>query len=186
MAKFTFLSVTGQFFYVDAPDGTTLAQAQIIADQQFAAGALTGLRPGDAISAPGYDVVKFAQSRLDRGTAGVGDTPLVAINSGATITALPRLNNVPVQNAITASDYVAQTPVTQSVGPLSPAQVQGLLAAAARAADQAADVMTEQGIGKYKLTAPQLEEMGYLKPGTSCRYLDLCNDDAYQPPVKGT
>jgi len=185
MAKFTFLSVTGQLFYVDAPDGTTLAQAQYIADQQFEAGALAGLRPGDSISAPGYDLVKFALSRLDRGTAGQDDVPLVALNSGTTITALPRLNNVPVQNPITASDYVAQTPVTESVGPLSPAQVQGLLAAAARAADQAADVMTEQGIGKYKLTAPQLEEMGYLKPGTSCRYLDLCNDDSYQPPTKG-
>jgi hypothetical protein len=185
MAKFTFLSVTGQLFYVDAPDGTTLAQAQYIADQQFEAGALAGLRPGDSISAPGYDLVKFALSRLDRGTAGQDNVPLVALNNGATITALPRLNNVSVENPITASDYVAQTPVTDSIGPLTPAQVQGLLAAAARAADQAADVMTEQGIGKYKLTAPQLEELGYLKPGTSCRYLDLCNDDAYQPPVKG-
>jgi hypothetical protein len=185
MAKFTFLSVTGQLFYVDAPDGTTLAQAQYIADQQFAAGALTGLRPGDSVSAPGYDLVKFALSRLDRGTAGVDSTPLVAINNGTTLTALPRLNNVQVKNPITASDYAAQTPVTQSIGPLSPVQVQSLLAAAAQAADQAADVMTPEGIGKYKLTAPQLEAMGYLKPGVCCRYLDLCNDESYQPPARG-
>ena len=193
MSKFTF-SYFGKPFVVEGPANATVEQAQAIFDQQVAAGALIGLRPGDKRTSVGETFVTFSQSRLDRGTAGIGDFPILAINNGQVISALPTLNNAPVtaqsdgtnNTGINTADFTQQAKVTQPIGPLTPTQVQAMLAAAATVADQPSDVLSADGVGKYKLTGPQLEQMGYLKPGTCCRYLDLCNDPLYQPLTSGT
>ena len=199
MSKFTF-SYFGKPFVVEGPANATVAQAQAIFDQQVAAGALIGLRTGDKRTSVGETFVTFSQSRLDPGTAGIGDFPILAINNGQVISALPTLNIAPVtaqsdgttsgtganNTGIDTADYTQQAKVTQPIGPLSPTQVQAMLAAAATVANQPSDVLSADGVGKYKLTGPQLEQMGYLKPGTCCRYLDLCNDPLYQPLTSGT
>jgi hypothetical protein len=233
MAKFTFNLPNGRLFTLDGPPGSTVEQAELIFLEQLASGALIGLRPGDVLQSPITVVRKFELSRLDRGTAGVEDIPLIAIYSGGAITtssesspantaaiaaaittavaaiaaaqdiapdadevaaaiaaaiaaaaatitttaltvvsSLPQLTDIPVVNGITTADYLAQTTVTESVGPLNPGQVQGVLAAIAAFVCQTPGTVTNAaGLGKYGLTAMQLEQAGYLKPGTTCRFV---------------
>jgi hypothetical protein len=54
------------------------------------------------------------------------------------------------------------------VGPLTPSETQAVIAQIANLVDQPFDeISTEEGIGEYGLGTPQLEQAGYLKPGTS-------------------
>ena len=172
MAKFTFLLPNGQLFTLDGPSGATRAQAEKIYLEQLAAGAFIGLRSGDQLQSRENTAIQFTQSRLDRGTAGVPDTPLLAIYNGGVISSLPVLSSVPINNGITVADYVSQSTVTEGIGPLSTSQVQAVMAAVAASVCQPADVVTDElGVGKYGLSAQQLEDAGYLKCGTTARFL---------------
>ena len=172
MVKFTFALPNGQFVTLDGPSGSTLAQAEKIYLEQLAAGAFIGLRSGDQLQSRENMLIQFTQSRLDRGTAGVPDTPLLAIYNGGIISSLPILADVPINNGITVADYVGQSTVTEAIGPLSTAQVQAVMAAVAASVCQPADVVTDElGVGKYGFSAQQLEDAGYLKCGTTARFL---------------
>jgi hypothetical protein len=172
MVKFTFTLPNGQLFTLDGPTGATRAQAEKIYLEQLAAGAFVGLRSGDQLQSRESMIVQFTQSRLDRGTAGVPDTPLLAIYNGGIISSLPVLADVPINNGITVADYVSQSTVTEGIGPLSTSQVQAVMAAVAASVCQPADVVTDElGVGKYGLSAQQLEDAGYLKCGTTARFL---------------
>lgn len=180
MNKYTFALPNGRFFELTGPADSTVAQAERIFLEQLSAGSLVGLRTGDVVENPATLVQKFALDRLDRGTAGVADLPLLAITNQGIISALPLLPQVQVEDGITTADFLSQAP-TPPVGPLTATQVQSLVAQAAKAANQAADVISDQGIGKYKFTPQQLEAAGYLKPGTSCQCLGLANTAGYTP-----
>ena len=172
MAKFTFTLPNGQLFTLDGPSGATRAQAEKIYLEQLAAGAFIGLRSGDQLQSRENTAIQFTQSRLDRGTAGVPDTPLLAIYNGGVRSSLPVLSSVPINNGITVADYVSQSTVTEGIGPLSTSQVQAVMAAVAASVCQPADVVTDElGVGKYGLSAQQLEDAGYLKCGTTARFL---------------
>ena len=172
MVKFTFELPNGQLFTLDGPSGATRAQAEKIYLEQLAAGAFVGLRSGDQLQSRETMTVQFTQSRLDRGTAGVPDVPLLAIYNGGVISSLPVLSSVPINNGITVADYVSQSTVTEGIGPLSTSQVQAVMAAIAASVCQPADVVTDElGVGKYGLSAQQLEDAGYLKCGTTARFL---------------
>lgn len=181
MNKFTFALPSGKFFEMMGPNDATVAQAERIFLQQLSSGALVGLRTGDTIENPVTRLQKFALDRLDRGTAGVPDIPLLAITNDGIISALPPLSQVPVTDGITTADFINTNPVSQPLGPLTPTQVQSLVAQAAKAANQPANVISDQGIGKYKFSPQQLEAAGYLKPGTSCQCLGLGNTAAFTP-----
>jgi hypothetical protein len=179
MAKFTFALPNGQLFVLDGPAGATIEQAEKIYLEQLAAGAFVGLRSGDQLQSLESTLIQFSQSRLDRGTAGVPDIPLLAIYRGGAlgsnqtiISSLPLLADVPINNGITVADYVDQTTVTEGIGPLSTSQVQAVMAAIAASVCQPADVVTDElGVGKYGFSAQQLEDAGYLKCGTAARFL---------------
>jgi hypothetical protein len=183
MAKFTFALPNGQLFVLDGPAGATIEQAEKIYLEQLAAGAFIGLRSGDQLQSLENTLIQFSQSRLDRGTAGVPDIPLLAIYRGGAfggalgtnqtiISSLPLLTDVPINNGITVADYVDQTTVTEGIGPLSTSQVQAVMAAIAASVCQPADVATDElGVGKYGFSAQQLEDAGYLKCGTAARFL---------------
>lgn len=179
MSKFTFALPDGKFFTLTGPADATVAQAEKIFLEQLAAGAFVGLRSGDTLEPFKTELVKFALSRLDRGTAGTADLPLLAITNGGIISALPVLNETPMQDGMTTADYVKVQPapaVAQAVGQLTPTQVQALAAQIATAVDQPADeVSQEKGVGKYGFNLPQLEAAGILKPGTSCKCTGLGN-----------
>ena len=172
MAKFSFTLPNGLLFTLEAPAGTTAATAERVYLEQLAAGAFVGLTAGDTLQSPTTTGVQFALSRLDRGTAGVPDIPLLAIYNDGVVSSLPALTDVPINNGITVSDYVDTSVVTESIGILSTSQVQAVMAAVAASVCQPAEVITnELGVGKYGFDAQQLEAAGYLKPGTAARFL---------------
>ena len=177
MAQFNYTLPSGKKFTMTAPAGTTQLQADRIFYGQVAAGALVGFTAGQTASSTPTQAVKFALSRLDRGTAGVDDRIILSIiNSIPTIAGVPSLINVPLQNPINQADLANikfdNTYTPPSIGPISSNQVQGLLAQIANFVNQPVDVMTdEKGVGLYGLDCQQLEASGYVKPGTYRRFI---------------
>ena len=181
MAKFTFTLPNGLLFTLNAPAGTTAVEAERVYLEQLAAGAFVGLVSGDTLQSVETTAIEFAQSRLKRGTAGVPDIPLLAIyNDGSIgqpglpriISSLPVLTDVPINNGITVSDYVDTSVVTEPIGPLTTTEVQSIMAAVASFVCQPGEVITnELGAGKYRFSAQQLEDAGYLKCGTTAKFL---------------
>tara|TARA_R110000803_G_scaffold73503_4_gene137342 strand:+ start:224 stop:751 length:528 start_codon:yes stop_codon:yes gene_type:complete len=172
MAKFSFNLPNGKLFTLEAPAGTTAVEAERVYLEQLAAGAFIGLASGDSLQSVQTTAIEFAQSRLTRGTAGVPDIPLLAIYNGGIVSSLPILASVPINNGITVSDYVDTSVVTDPIGPLSTTQVQAVMAAVAASVCQPADVITNaSGVGKYGFNAEQLEAAGFLKCGTTARFL---------------
>ena len=164
MAIYNYTLPSGARYVVDAPTGTTQAQVDFIFYSQVAAGSLVGYTRGQTLSSLGTKLTKFELSRLDRGTAGVDNVAILAIISGAQV---PSLINVPLKNPITVADFAAVGP-TAAVGPLTPSETQAVIAQIANLVDQPYDeISVEDGIGEYGLGTPQLEQAGYLKPGTS-------------------
>lgn len=87
-------------------------------------------------------------------------------------TTLTSLDTVPVTNAINSADYLEINQAQLSVGSLDSSQVTGLQAAMVKQTDQAFNqVSTDKGIGRYGFTPTQLENAGYLKPGTVGTFL---------------
>lgn len=171
MSKFDYTLPSGATFTLEAPEGTTQVQADLIFYSQVAAGTVAGFTTGQSISAVAGSAVKFALSRLDRGTAGVEDTVVLAIVNGLPkVTTLPDLINTPLDNPITPADLanINGTGFTApTIGPLSSNQVQGIMAQVANFVDQPATVMSnDKGVGQYGLSCQQLEQAGYVKPGT--------------------
>lgn len=72
---------------------------------------------------------------------------------------------------IQAEQYETQEPATTGVGSIEPDQVTGMLAQVKTESNQESNVLSDEGVGAYKLTPSQLEEAGYLKPGTVEFYL---------------
>jgi hypothetical protein len=177
MAQFKYTLPSGKKFTMNAPEGTTQAQADYIFYSQVAAGSLVGFTAGQSISGTKSTAVKFALSRLDRGTAGVDDRVILSIVNGLpTISGIPSLINVPLQNPINQANIAAvsvnNTYTAPAIGPLNSNQVQGLLAQVANFINQPADVMTnETGVGQYGLNCQQLEQSGYVKPGTYQQFI---------------
>jgi hypothetical protein len=174
MSQFKYTLPSGAKFTMNAPAGTTQSQADYIFYSQVAAGALVGFTPGQSITGTKSSAVKFALSRLDRGTAGLDDTVILAIINGlpAVPTAIldTSLINVTLQNPITQASIANLNSdgfTAPAIGPLTSTQIQALIAQVANIVDQPANVMTdEKGVGKYGLDCQQLEMAGYVKPGT--------------------
>lgn len=95
-----------------------------------------------------------------------------------TSAALARLTNVPVSNPTGVAQILKQTPSTKSIGSLDPAQVTGLLGQAGAATGQGFNqISTDKGIGKFGLTPQQLQDQGFLKPGTIEQFIGKGNTD---------
>jgi hypothetical protein len=171
MAQFNYTLPSGATFTMEAPAGTTQAQADYTFYSQVAAGALVGFAPGQSISGTTSSLAKFELSRLDRGTAGVDDTVILAIVNGLpTVANIPSLVNTPLTNPVTQANIAAITGTgftAPAIGPLTSNQTQALMAQVANTVDQAPTVATnETGVGQYGFSCQQLEIAGYVKPGT--------------------
>jgi hypothetical protein len=69
---------------------------------------------------------------------------------------------------ITESDYETQTNTDTAVGKIQPQQVQGMLAQSSKQVPQgASDISNTVGVGKFGMSAEQLEKTGFVKPGTT-------------------
>ena len=156
---------------MEAPEGTTQVEADLIFYSQVAAGTVAGFTTGQSISAVAGEAVKFALSRLDRGTAGVDDIVVLSIVNGLPkVTTLPNLIDTPLSDPITQADVARINGsgfTAPAIGPLTSNQVQGIMAQVANFVDQPATVMSnDKGVGQYGLTCQQLEQAGYVKPNT--------------------
>lgn len=175
MAIFKYTLPSGSEFTLDAPNGTTQAEADKIFYEQVAAGAFVGYRVGDSLTNPVSALTNFGLSRLERGTAGVDDTTLLAVIQNLPIVEpVPTLTLVPVANPVSQADYITTREGLgpTAVGTLSSPQVQTLIAQVSASVAQPADQLTQtKGLGTFGFNALQLERAGYLKPGTVDRYL---------------
>lgn len=169
MSIFNYTLPSGATFTLEAPAGTTQAQADFIFYSQVAAGSLVGYTIGQTLTSAETRLTKFELSRLDRDTAGVDLVTVLSIVTGEPVTTVPNLVNVPLLAAITPADYALTNTGLglDPVGPLSPEEVQGLITTTEKYVDQDPDTITDTGIGTYNLTPQNLEQAGYLKPGTS-------------------
>jgi len=176
MSIFDYTLPSGSQFTLDAPAGTTQDQADRIFYEQVAAGSLVGYQPGQSLTSTALRITKFELSRLDRGTAGVDTTTILGIVQNLpVVSGMPELINVPIQNPVDQTDIVLARGDglgPSPVGTLTAFQVQTLQAQLANQVNQASDVITqEKGIGKYGFNSLQLEQLGYVKPGTWARFL---------------
>lgn len=196
MAQFKYTLPSGAQFTLQAPANTTQEQADRIFYEQVAAGSFVGYQAGQSLSSVTSKLTTFELSRIDRGTAGVSLTPIVAINQGLplaqdgissnpsllaaiqalpVIAAFPNLSTVSVQDPVDQADIIlakGDSLGPNPVGPLTGFEIQTLQAQIINLVNQDADVITqEKGIGKYGLTCYQLEQAGYVKPGTFDTYL---------------
>jgi len=182
MSQFSYTLPSGAEFIVRGPAGATQPQADRIFYEQVAAGSLVGYEAGQTLSSVATKITKFELSRLDRGTAGVDNAPVLAIVQGLpVITGIPSLTNITLSNPINEADIVdikGDDLAPESVGPLSSFQTQKLLAQIANLVDQESDqISLDKGIGRYGFTAYALEEAGYVKPGTSLRFFAVNSED---------
>jgi hypothetical protein len=172
MSIFKYTLPSGRRYVVEGPSTATQSQADYIFYSQIAAGSLVNYSAGQTLISAETRLAKFGYSRLDRTIAGTDINTVLAIISGSPVIATtPPLNNIPLTNPITAAD-VALTgssglPVAP-VGPLTSSQTTALIAQIAKLVNQDSNtVSTTKGVGTYGLTPSNLEEAGYLKPGTS-------------------
>lgn len=160
MSIFKYTLPSGARYTVNAPEGTTQAQADYAFYSQIAAGSLVGYTRGQTLTNFTNAVTKFELSRLDRDTAGVDSSTTLAIT-------LPS-NNIQLKNPVTTADIVAVGGAITPVGTLTLPETAAVIAQISNLVDQPADTISNDlGIGEYGLDSPQLEQAGYLKPGTS-------------------
>lgn len=204
MSLFNYTLPSGAEFTVRGPAGATQAQADRIFYEQVAAGALVGYQAGQTLTSVATQITKFELSRLDRGTAGIDTSPVLAISQGLQIqldntqtilqavqalprpVSLPNLTATPLTNPIDEADIVlikGDDFAPSSIGAngttaLTEFQTQKILAQIAKLVDQPADQITQdKGLGQYGFTAYALEQAGYTKPGTSLRFFAVEPED---------
>lgn len=145
--EYTFTGINGEVYKVITPAGTSMADAQSAFDQQFNAGALQNLGVGQVLG----------------GLTGLANNALSAVKN---------LTNVAVPTTLDPATVLKTAPSTTSIGSLDPKQVTGLVAQAGSLAKSAGNIsgVPTAGVGQYNLTPQQLEQQGFLKPGTAAQY----------------
>lgn len=153
MAAYKFSGPNGQIFEVNAPAGISEQEARSLFEKELNAGKLTNLNVGQALEG----LTSAAKSTLGQ---------------------LSKLTDVPVNLPVNPAQLLKQSPTTISIGSLDPKQVTGLLGQASSAVNQSADSFSiDKGIGKFGLTPQQLQEQGFLKPGTVEQFIGKGNTD---------
>ena len=182
MSIFNYTLPSGAEFTVRGPAGASKEQADRVFYEQVAAGSLVGYTAGQTLTSTASKIVRFQLSRLERGTAGVENTPVLSvIQNLPTVKGIPNLVDVPLVNPVDTADVIEAKGADlgpTAIGPLDSFQVQKLLAQVSNIVDQAFDEITlEKGVGKYGFNAYALEQLEYLKPGTTASFLSASPED---------
>lgn len=163
-SKFTF-NFNGENYTVNAPSGTTEAEARAVFEQQLNTGSLTGLQKGQTM-----DALTQLAGGLKSAASQIGG----ALSSGLSgvSSAVSKLTGVTVGSPMNVADFVkVGVGAATKIGSLAASQVQGLLAQSASTANQPTSAYSlTQGIGKFGINPTQLESAGFLKPGTLAQY----------------
>lgn len=151
--EYTFTGANGDLYKVVAPAGTSMASAQSAFNQQLDSGSLKNVGVGQVLG----------------GLSSLASSAQSAVKS---------LTNVAVPTTLDPATILKAPQVTTSIGSLDPKQVTGLVAQAGSLAKQAGTVagVPTTGIGEYNLSPEQLEQQGYLKPGTAAQYCTAGTD----------
>ena len=185
MSFFTFTDpATGNQYRVEGQPDLSEAQARTIFEQQRTAGSLVGLRPGDNLNA-----WTQAMSGLDAARAEVAQSVAQApLPSAATqiINNLTQASFTGVPTAgISVANYGRQLPALRSMANLDESVVRGTVAQAAAISGQAVDQISNTGgVGKFGLSADQLERQGMIKAGTVARFLGPGSTNTLQDVLK--
>lgn len=161
MSIFTFTNSSGLAFQVQGPPGATYDQALAIFNQQYNTGGLVGVPVGGLVNA-----VTQTEGGLATAPAQIGAQAVALAAEIGNNTKLPDQVGVPPATTITVSNFLSTGVGSQTIGAVSQAQIQGLVATTAATVDQPANVITAtKGLGTYGLTADQLQIAGLIKPG---------------------
>lgn len=165
MSSYTFTAPTGEKYTVDVPNGVSQAEAQAAFNKELNSGALKNIGIGQSLSGLGK-----AASQAQSAVAGLGNLPVptAADFKGFVAKAGQAVSPAQVLQQLGSPGGAA----TKAIGSIAPAQVNGMLAQASAAVGQAATVMSlDKGVGKFGLTPQQLEQQGFLKPGTVQQFI---------------
>jgi hypothetical protein len=161
MSSFTFTNSSGLAFQVQGPPGATYDQALAIFNQQYNTGGLVGIPVGGLLNA-----VTQAEGGLSAAAAQIGPQAVALAAEIGNNTKLPSQLGMVPGTKINVSEFLNTGVGSQSIGDVSQAQIQGLVATTAATVDQSANVITAtKGLGTYGLTAEQLQVAGLIKPG---------------------
>jgi hypothetical protein len=151
-----------QTVIISGPPDLSRDAAQRIFNQQLASGSLIGLRAGDVISAAtqAANGLITAEAQL---LQQITQTPSQSQQPSAAKTIAAVIATYPVTNSITVADYSKQPPATEGIGGLSAVQITSVLAQLHKLVNQPAAVLTQQGLGRYALSVPQLAAANYIK-----------------------
>ena len=163
MSVWKFTTAAGEAYELQGPPGATYDQAQAVFNKQLNSGGLVGLPLGGLLNA-----VTQSIDGLPSAPAQIGPQAVSATQQSGGYVTLPTQPGANVATAITTSDFVNTKTGSQTIGTLSPAEIQGLVATIATSVNQASNVVTNsKGVGTYGLTADQLQTAGLLKPGVA-------------------
>ena len=161
MSVWKFTTAAGEAYELQGPPGATYDQAQAVFDKQLNSGGLVGFPVGGLLNA-----VTQSIDGLPTAPAYIGPQAVSATQQSGGYVTLPTQPGANVATAITTSDFVNTKTGSQTIGTLSPAEIQGLVATIAASVNQSSNVVTNsKGVGTYGLTADQLQTAGLLKPG---------------------
>lgn len=163
MASFSFVNPDdGQTITINGPPSLDRDAARRIFNQQRESGVLIGLQRGDTINAASqtFDGLVTAEAQL---LQQLSQQPSQAEQSTPAKTIAEVLTKFPVTDGITLADYVKQPVADVSIGGLSSVELTAVLAQLHRLVNQPATVLTQQGLGSYALSVPQLAAANYVK-----------------------
>lgn len=110
------------------------------------------------------------------GDSAINDATTVVSSEPSATTAVAKLATEPVTVPITPAQVLKETPAVAPIGNLSTKDVTGLMSSAAASVNQSANTFSiDKGIGKFGFAPIQLEQLGFLKPGTVSKYLGNAN-----------
>lgn len=191
MSTFIFKNIKGETFTVTGPPDMTQEQANEIFKKQSDSGSLVGLKPGGILNAAAQAAkgLTGAFSSLGQQASGIigalgggvstaagqiGSLATRALDSASSIvgktvsTVKNALTSTTPADGINTANYAKQATALAPIGGLSTAETTGVLAQTKKIVGQAPDKLTDnKGVGSYGFDLKQLENAGYLKPGTS-------------------
>ena len=161
-AGVTITATQNQTVVISGPPGLDRVAAQRIFNQQLSSGSLIGLQAGDIITAATQvaNGLTTAESQL---LQQIAQTPIQSQQSSTAKTIATVLITGTVTDSITVADYARQPATAESIGGLSAVQVTSVLAQLHKLVNQPSDVLTQQGLGRYALSVPQLVAANYVK-----------------------
>jgi len=156
---------------IEGPSSLTRKQAESVFKQQY--NTLKSMKPGKNLLDSGRAGVDF--DGVSSALGSVGDSVEDTLSSTGALDTLSTLaNQVPVEQMDTV-DFVSQANNVKGIGKqLGSDEVTAMMAQTEKSLGQTtSDFSAKNGLGKYGFSPEKLEEQGFLKPGTTKKFLNF-------------